>query len=117
MGVDYEAEKQMMVDPVAANKGLPMEIWHSRDGVSKYDSASEFLSAMAKMRNTGAKLNSTYVYDAETGLKLFGKTAFWVRSGDTFSTFLRKGEAESFASANGGDVISFDDAIAAFVDG
>jgi len=117
MGVDYEAEKQMMVDPVAANEGLPLEIWHSRDGVSAYKDANAFLTAMAQMRSTGAKLNSTYVYDAETGLKLFGKTAFWVKSGESFSTFLRKGEAEAYASANGGSLISFDDAIATFVEG
>lgn len=114
LGVDYDAEKTLMVDPVEANKGLPLEIWHSRDGVSTYDEPTAFLTAMAQMRQTGAKLNSTYVYDAETGLKLFGKTAFWVQAGESYSTFLRKGEAEAFASANGGTVVTFDDAIASF---
>lgn len=118
LGVDYDADKETMVDPVEANKGLPLEIWHSRDGVSTYGDANSFLTAMAEMRSTGAKLNSTYVYDAETGLKLFGKTAFWVKTDDDFSTFLRKGEAETFASASGGSLVTFDEAIAAFtVDG
>ena len=114
LGVDYDLEKETMVDPVDANKGLPLEIWHSRDGVSTYGDASEFLTAMAEMLSTGAKLNSTYVYDAETGLKLFGKTAFWVKTDEAFSTFLRKGEAESFAAASGGAVITFDEAISSF---
>ena len=43
-----------------------------------------FLKAVAEFQATGTKLNATYVYDQETGLKLFGKTAFYVRqpSGD-----------------------------------
>ena len=114
LGLDYEAEKISMVDPVEANKDLPLEIWHSRDGVTTYSDAESFLTAMAEMQSTGAKLNSTYVYDVETGLKLFGKTAFWVKTPEKYATFLRKGEAESFAAANGGDVVSFDDAIAAY---
>lgn len=114
LGVDYEADKAMLVDPIEANKGLPMEIWHARDGVTSYPTTTEFLTALAEMRATGAKLNSTYVYDIETGLKLFGKTAFWVKSGETYSTFLRKGEAETYASANAGELITFDDAVADF---
>ncbi|MBX2837810.1 MAG: ABC transporter substrate-binding protein [Gammaproteobacteria bacterium] len=114
LGVDYDAEKNLKVDPLEANKELPLEIWHSRDGVSTYEDPGAFLNAMAEMRSTGAKLNSTYVYDVETGLKLFGKTAFWVKTEDSFSTFLRKGEAEAFASANGGSVVTFDEAIAEF---
>lgn len=115
LGFDYESDKAAMVDPVAANKGLPMEIWHARDGVSSYATMPEFLAAVAEMQGTGAKLNATYVYDVETGLKLFGKTAFWVKAGDDYATFLRKGEAETFAAANGGEVVSFDSAIADFI--
>ncbi len=114
MGVDYEADKATMVDPEVANKGLPMEIWHSRDGVSTFASAPEFLKGMADIRATAALVNATYVYDVETGLKLFGKTAFWVKAGDEYATFLRKGEAEAYASANSGTVITFDEAIAEF---
>ena len=115
LGVDYEADKAIMVDPVVANKGLPMEIWHSRDGVSSYTTLPEFLKAMADIRATAALVNASYVYDVETGLKLFGKTAFWVKTGDDYSTFLRLGEATAFAETNGGAVITFDEAIAEFM--
>ena len=114
LGVDYEADKAAVVDPAAANVGLPMEIWHSRDGVSAYTSLPEFLKAMAEIQATAALVNATYVYDVETGLKLFGKTAFWVKSGDDYATFLRKGEAEAYAAANSGAVITFEEAIADF---
>lgn len=115
LGVDYEAEKMITVDAEIANKGLPNEIWHARDGVSSYSDMSSFLTAMAEMQGTGAKLNATYVYDIETGLKLFGKTAFWVKGVDTYATFLRKGEAEAYAIENGGQLIDFDTAIADFI--
>lgn len=115
LGVDYEADKALMVDPLEANKGLPMEIWHPRDGISTYGDPAAFLTAVAEMMGTGTNLNSTYVYDIETGLKLFGKTAFWVKAGDKYATFLRKGEAETYATANAGALLSFEDAIADFI--
>jgi NitT/TauT family transport system substrate-binding protein len=72
----------------------------------------EFLKAVAEFRATGAKLNATYVYDQETGLKLFGKTAFYVSLPDgDYATFLRKGEAEKFASAKGGKLVTFEEAV------
>lgn len=114
LGLDYAAAKAEMVDPEVANAGLPMEIWHSRDGISTYPDMAAFLKAVAEMRATGAKINATYVYDKETGLKLFGKTAFYVKTGGDFATFLRKGEAEAFAAESGGELIDFDGAIASF---
>ncbi len=115
MGVDYAADKAIMVDPATANAGLPAEIWHSRDGINAYETMPEFLKAMADIRSTAALVNATYVYDVETGLKLFGKTAFWVKVGDDYSTFLRKGQAEEFAAAEGGAVLSYDEAIANYM--
>lgn len=115
LGVDYMVDKASMVDPATENAGLPLEIWHARDGVSTYETAPEFLAAVAEMNGTGALLNATYVYDSETGLKLFGKTAFWAKAGDSYSTFMRKGDAEAFALANSGEVVTYDQAIAAFI--
>ncbi|MGD9867708.1 MAG: ABC transporter substrate-binding protein [Hyphomicrobiales bacterium] len=113
LGADYAAEKGKIVDPLAANAGLPFEIWHARDGILTYPDMKAFLKAVAEFRATGAKLNSTYVYDKETGLKLFGKTAFYVQdSKGEFSTFLRKKEAEAYATKIGGKVIGFEEAIA-----
>jgi len=112
MGVDYEAEKAKKIDPVEANAGLPFEIWHARDGVIAYKTMPEFLKAVAEFRATGAKLNATYVYDKETGLKLFGKTAFYVSLPDgDYATFLRKGEAEKFAEAEGGKLVTFEEVV------
>ncbi|WP_199229626.1 ABC transporter substrate-binding protein [Azospirillum sp. TSO22-1] len=113
LGLDYAAQKAKLVDPSTANAGRPSEVWHARDGITSYPTPREFLKAVAGFQATGAKLNATYVYDRETGLKLFGKTAFFVQGKDgEFATFLRKGEAEAHAAKAGGKVLSFDEAVA-----
>ena len=115
MKVDYEAEKAKVVDPVKANAGLPMEIWHSREGIKTYPTLAAFLKAVATYNAEGSKLNSTYVYDVETGLKLFGKTAFYVKANDGgFATFLRKREAEAHAKKVDGKIVTYEEAWGSF---
>ena len=111
LNVDYDAQKAQIVDPKVANEGLPMEIWHARDGIKAYSTMAEFLKAVAAYNAEGAKLNATYVYDKETGLKLFGQTAFYVKTANgEFSAFLRKPEAEAYAHTAGGSVMTFEQA-------
>src|SRR5262249_42272875 len=99
-------------DTLVTNAGRPSEIWHARDGMLSYPTQKEFLKAVAEFRAAGIKLNATYVYDQATGLKLFGKTAFFVHKPDgEFVTFLRKGEAEEFAVRAKGKVVTFDEAV------
>jgi NitT/TauT family transport system substrate-binding protein len=113
LGLNYEAEKAKVIDTLVTNAGRPVEIWHARDGVLSYPTLKAFLKAVAEFQATGAKLNATYVYDQETGLKLFGKTAFFVRKPDgEFASFLRKGEAEVFAAKVNAKVVSFEEAVA-----
>ena len=52
LGLDYEAEKAKIVDPVKANAGLPMEIWHARDGIKTFPTMAEFLKAVANFNAT-----------------------------------------------------------------
>ncbi|MDR0673735.1 MAG: ABC transporter substrate-binding protein [Zoogloeaceae bacterium] len=112
LGVDYNVEKARLVDPKVANVNLPGEIWHARDGISTYAKTADLLKAVAAARATGAKLNATYVYDRESGLKLFGKTAYYVAEPNgEFSTFLRRGDAEKRASKINGKPISYDEAV------
>lgn len=114
MGLDYAKQKAQIVDP-KQYAGYPMEIWHARDGIKSYPTMAEFLKAVAKYNAEGAKLNATYVYDKDTGLKVFGKSAFYVKapSGE-FSTFLLKGDAAAYASKVGGTVMTFDQAWGSF---
>ncbi len=76
---------------------------------------TEFLKAVAEFNATGVRLNATYVYDKETGLKMFGKTAFYVKAvNGEFSTFLRKREAEAHAKKVGGTLVTYDQAWGSF---
>ncbi len=114
MGLDYAKQKAQIVDPKQF-AGFPMEIWHARDGIKSYPTMAEFLKAVAKYNAEGAKLNATYVYDKDTGLKVFGKSALYVKapSGE-LSTFLLKGDAAAYASKVGGTVMTFDQAWGSF---
>ena len=115
LGLNYDAENAAVVDPVKANAGLPLEVWHARDGILTYPTMAEFLKAVAEFNGVGVRLNATYVYDKETGLKLFGKTAFFVKAPNgEFSTFMRKREAEAHAAKVGGTVITYDQAWGTF---
>ena len=94
-----------------ANQGLPMEIWHARDGIKSYPTMTEFLKAVAEFKATGAKLNATYVYDKETGLKLFGKTAFYVKAATaSLPPSCASVEAEAYAEKVGGAVVTYEQA-------
>ena len=107
LGVDYAAEKAKIVDPVQY-KNYPMELWSARDGIKKFDNTADFLKAVAKYNSIGAKIYATYVYDRKTGLKLFGKTAFYVKAPDgKFESFLLKDEATAYAKKIGGKVVDF----------
>ena len=110
--LDYEKDLASINDPKVTNAALPMEIWHAKDGIKTYSTTAEFLKAVAEFRTVAQKLNATYVYDKETGLKLFGKMAFYVKAKDgVMTTFLRKEDAEAYASTVGGKVIGFEEAI------
>lgn len=113
MGVDYDKDIAKTVDPAVANRGMPNEIWHARDGIKTYAGVKEFLKAVGSFAATGAKLNATYTYDHNTGLKMFGKSGFYVEAPDgTYAAFLRKPEAESYAAGVKAKVMSFDQAVA-----
>lgn len=113
MKLDYDAQKAVIVDPITANRGLPNEIWHARDGIATFATVKEFLAAVAKFQASGAKLNSTYVYDQASGLKMFGNSAFYVLGADgAYATFLRRSDAEKYATSVNGKMFTFAEALA-----
>jgi NitT/TauT family transport system substrate-binding protein len=113
MHVDYQKAVDVLVDPAVANRGLPYEIWHARDGMKTYATLKEFLTAVSDYQATGAKLNATYVYDTNSGLKMFGKSGFYAKMADgSFAVFLLKDDAVAYAKAKNGQVLTFDQAVA-----
>ena len=113
LGMDYEGDRKKLHDPAVAHTGHPMEIWHAREGIKTYKDIASFLKAYADYKKVGQKLNATYVYDKATGLKLFGKMAYYVKARDgAFSAFLRKPDADKFARMEGGSVMDLPGAVA-----
>ncbi len=112
-GMDYDEQLKHIHDPKVAHADLPMEVWHAKEGIKTYKDLPSFLAAVSKFQSVGQKLNATYVYDEVTGLKLFGKMAYYVKGKDgSVKTFLRKPDAVTFATKSGGSVIDFKQAVA-----
>jgi sulfonate transport system substrate-binding protein len=112
MGVNYDQAAAKIVDPAVANRSLPDEIWHARDGIKTYPTLKQFLKAVADFKATGAKINATYVYDKNSGLKMFGKSGFYVKSPDgTYAAFLLRDDARGYATKVKGEVLTFDQAV------
>jgi sulfonate transport system substrate-binding protein len=111
LGVDYDAQMAKIVDP-KQYANYPMEIWSARDGIKKFSNAPDFLKAVAGYNAVGAKIYATYVYDHNSGLKLFGKTGFYVKAPDgTFATFLLKDDAAAYAAKVKGTLLDFQQAL------
>jgi NitT/TauT family transport system substrate-binding protein len=112
MKMDYDKMKATIHDPKMENAKLPAEVWHAKEGIKNYADLGTFLKAVGKFESVGQKLNATYVYDEVTGLKLFGKMAFYVKGPKgEYKAFLRKQDAEAYAKKVGSTLIGFKDAI------
>lgn len=114
MGLDYEQQLAEMHDPAEVHDSLPQgEIWHAAKGIITYESISAMLSAASELQQSGQKINATYVYDKSTGLKLFGKVAFFVEKADgVVVAFMRKPDADAFSAEVGGRVLTYDEILA-----
>src|SRR5690606_13412698 len=114
LGLNYEQDLTKINDPRKSNQVLPKaEVWHAKNGIQSYTSLKEALKAVAEYEATGQKVNATYVYDQNTGLKLFGHVAYYVQdSEDNFATFMRKPDADAYAAKAKGKVLGLDDVIA-----
>ncbi|MDE2090025.1 MAG: ABC transporter substrate-binding protein, partial [Gammaproteobacteria bacterium] len=113
LGLNYDKELKALYKPIQNVHRRP-EIWVASAPVTKYPSVKSMLAAVATLKAQGKKIDATYVYDAKTGLKLFGNLAFYVKHKDgTIVAFMRKDEAERNATHGGGAILSFAQAISA----
>lgn len=111
--LDYEQASTVIFDPKQEVREAKAEIWHAAKGILPYPSVLDMLKAAGEFQATGQKLNATYVYDQTTGIKLFGKTAFYVKDKEgAFVAFLRKPEATAHAQEQESEVLDFPTAIA-----
>jgi NitT/TauT family transport system substrate-binding protein len=108
-GSDYDAASASVVASKPDNAELkPAELWIDGEGVKSFDSVKAMAQASRDAAKGSKKVLATYVYDKTTGLKLFGKVAFFVQAKDgALVPFMKKGEAEAFAASSGGTLVDW----------
>ena len=88
------------------------EIWIKDGDIKAYSSPACTLGAYKSLEAKGNVVDVAYLFDHARGIKLFAKSAFYaIDSHKTVVPFLLRADAEAYASANGGSVMSFDDAL------
>jgi NitT/TauT family transport system substrate-binding protein len=93
------------------------EVWVDDEGILPFSSAMCTLGAYADYKAKGKKIDVTYVFDTERGIKLFADQAFFAVGRGEIAPFLLKKDAEAYAARNGGKVVVFDDAVKAAISG
>lgn len=112
MGLDYDRQLAVMVDPKAASRGLPDEVWVDGQGIRTYPDPGAMLEAVAALTKAGRKINATYVYDATSGVKIFGKSAYYVRGRNgALTAFMLRPDAADFSKKEGGTALSYTQAL------
>jgi NitT/TauT family transport system substrate-binding protein len=92
------------------------ELWAKGGPITTYASIATLLGAMRELEQKGKGMTAAYVFDHQSGLKLFAHRAFYVAGGQgraaaaSLTAFAWKEEAEAFATKNGGKLLSLDDA-------
>lgn len=112
MGLDYDKQLAVLVDPKTASRGLPDEVWVDGQGIETYASPAAMLSAVAAFTKAAKKIDATYVYDATTGVKIFGKSAYYVRAKDgALTAFMLQPDAAAYSRRKGGTLLSYAQAL------
>ncbi|MGQ9366385.1 ABC transporter substrate-binding protein [Azospirillum sp. ST 5-10] len=112
-GLDYDAAVKTVVASAPDTPGLPAaEMWVDGEGVTTFDSPLAMTEAYLAAQKAGKPVLATYVYDKATGLKLFGKVAFFVKTADgALTPFMKKGDAEAYAAAHKGTLAGWSELV------
>lgn len=112
MGLDYDRQLAVMVDPKTASRGLQDEVWVDGEGIKAYPDPAAMLGGVAALTKAGRKIDATYVYDAATGVKIFGKSAYYVRGkSGALTAFMLEPDALAFSKKAGGRLLSYAQAL------
>ncbi|MGR4066451.1 ABC transporter substrate-binding protein [Billgrantia sp. C5P2] len=107
-GLDYAADLERMVIPIASNPELePAQVWFADNGIVGYDSVAEMIAAFRDASAEGREIYATYVYDQLSGIKMFGKAAFLSETPDgEVVAFMKRADSEAFIADNDGRMIA-----------
>ncbi len=118
-GLDYDAHlKNYASSPLSAKDsrtGVAItdfkrvaQLWVAGEAlVRHYASPESAFADLNALEKAGKKIRVVYVQDSKLGIKLLAANAWFVQHKNSVSSFLLKDEAEVFAKANGGSVLSF----------
>ncbi|SFV26141.1 ABC transporter substrate-binding protein [Hyphomicrobium facile] len=119
-GLDYDAQlknyEQLPLNAKDAATGEEIkdskrvaQIWVKDEPlVRHYAHAENALKALKTLETEGKAIRVLYAQDRNTGIKLLGAQAWFVRSdAGEVSAFLLKEQAEAWAKANGGKVLDY----------
>lgn len=112
--MDYPQAVATLVKPEPDNSMLKAaQMWVEGKGILEYDSVVAMLEAYQSALSAGEDVAATYVYDGKTGLKMFGKVAFYIKDGDDYVAYMHREDAAQNSSAD--RVYSYQEALKSMV--
>lgn len=108
-GKSYADALKTVITPKPGDTSLPpAELWIKDEGIKTFSSVKEMMAAFKAAKQGGKIVFASYVYDKATGLKLFGKVAYFAQTADgALTPFMKKADAEKFASDVKGKVMEW----------
>ncbi|MDX5435143.1 MAG: sulfonate ABC transporter substrate-binding protein, partial [Halomonas sp.] len=105
---DYAADLKRMVTPMAQNPDLsPAQVWFADEGFVEYESVADMVAAFRTADTEGREVYATYVYDHDSGIKMFGKAAFLAETPDgEVAAFMKRDDSQAYVADNGGRMIA-----------
>jgi NitT/TauT family transport system substrate-binding protein len=86
------------------------QIWvRGEEHVRLYSTAEAALRDAKALKTAGKTIRVVFVHDRNTGLKLFANDAWYVVNSSEVSAFLLKKDAEAWAKAHAGNLLSHDE--------
>ncbi len=107
--------KDALTDEAIGDPTHVAQIWvKDEPHVRSYATASHAFEALAALEKEGKAIRVVYAQDRERGIKLFAAQAWFVREPDgVLDAFLLKDEAQQWANAHQGSLLTFAEARAA----
>jgi NitT/TauT family transport system substrate-binding protein len=90
------------------NPKIAAQAWIKNENrVLNFASITNLFNYLSKLKAEGKDTSATFVHDHNSGLKLFGDKSYFVKKDNELAAFLRKDEAERFASEARSQIATF----------
>lgn len=100
-------EDALTGEPIEDPK-MAAQYWvQGEETVTNFASISNMLKALATLQTEGKAADVMFVHDRNNGWKLFAENSYYVTNGDEVSAFLLESDAQTYASATGGQMTAF----------